>query len=68
MKRFSWWWYLGLLVAAFLVACDQVGEAERLVASAEESRQAGQLKVAADLLKSSGDLRSRLRRSKGPFS
>jgi hypothetical protein len=57
MKRSSWRWYLGLLVAVSLVACDQAGEAERLVASAEQFRQAGQLKVAADLYHRAADLR-----------
>jgi hypothetical protein len=57
MKRSSWRWYLGLLVAVLVVACDQAGEAEKLVASAEQSRQAGQLKVAADLYHRAADLR-----------
>jgi hypothetical protein len=57
VKRSPWRWSLGLLVAAFLVACDQAGEVERLVASAEQSRQAGQLKVAADLYHRAADLR-----------
>jgi tetratricopeptide (TPR) repeat protein len=57
MKRSSWRWYLGLLVAVFLVACDQAGEAERKVASAEQSRQVGQLKVAANLYHRAADLR-----------
>lgn len=56
LKPSPWRWYL-LLFAAFLVACDRAGEAERLLASAEQSRQAGQLKVAADLYHRAADLR-----------
>jgi tetratricopeptide (TPR) repeat protein len=57
VKRSSWRWYVVLLLAAFLVACDQAGEAERLVASAEQFRQAGQLKAAADLYHRAAGLR-----------
>jgi hypothetical protein len=46
------------LFASFLVACDQAGEADRLVASAEQSRKAGQLNVAADLYHRTADLRA----------
>jgi hypothetical protein len=42
VKCSSWRWSVALLLAAFLVACDHAGEAERLVASAEQSRTAGQ--------------------------
>jgi tetratricopeptide (TPR) repeat protein len=57
VKRFPWRWSLAFLVVAFLVACDHAGEAERLVASAEQSRQAGQLQVAADLYHRAAGLR-----------
>ena len=52
-----WRWSL-LLFAAFLAACDRAGEAERILASAEQSRKAGQLDVAADLYHRAADLRA----------
>jgi tetratricopeptide (TPR) repeat protein len=45
------------LLLALLAACEHAGEAERVLAVAEEAKKAGQLQVAADLYHWAAELR-----------